>query len=322
MCKPMGNRVWKSATVDGVTTTHKYIVDISGQLPTILCITDASDPNLLISSYTYAGAQVLAQRQYPVPTDPNVYDAQFYVHDRLGSVRLVVDYNDIDACVSVANSYTYTPFGSHYDGEAPAETVENPFKFTGQWYDTEINQYYLRARMYDPTMMRFTSRDPLKGEQNEPLTLHKYLYTANDPLNKTDLTGKAYDQIVGAITAGAQVYNESLRTMAYSVASGNDKFFELGLDMYSFTPYAMALGTTGYTPNVAANITAIFVGTGLTSQTTKYLMDPLGSHATPFLAQMAFTLWTEGCIWLNGITDEEMDDFNNWNHPIAVDYWK
>ena len=144
----------------------------------------------MISSYTYAGAQVLSQRHYPVLTDPNIYDEQFYVHDRLGSVRLVVDYNDIDEYVSVANSYTYTPFGSHYDGEDPAETMDNPFKFTGQWLDAEINQYYLRARMYDPTMMRFTSRDPVDGKFGEPLTLHKYLYCRNDGVNLVDPSGR------------------------------------------------------------------------------------------------------------------------------------
>ncbi len=187
---PMGNRVWKSATVDGVTTTHKFIVDMNSDLPTIVCITDASDPNLLISSYTYAGAQVLAQRRYPDPNVISSYDQQFYVHDRLGSVRLVVDTNDIDACIAVANSYTYTPFGSHYDGEAPAETVENPFKFTGQWHDAEINQYYLRARQYDPAMMRFTSRDPVRGKFTEPPSLHRYLYCHNNSVNYIDPSGK------------------------------------------------------------------------------------------------------------------------------------
>jgi hypothetical protein len=36
----MGNRVWKQSTVSGQTTTRKYIVDIAGRLPTILCEID------------------------------------------------------------------------------------------------------------------------------------------------------------------------------------------------------------------------------------------------------------------------------------------
>ena len=43
---PMGNRVWKSSTVDGETTSRKFIVDISGGLPTLLCEIDTSDGSL------------------------------------------------------------------------------------------------------------------------------------------------------------------------------------------------------------------------------------------------------------------------------------
>lgn len=87
----MGNRVYKSLTVNGITTRRKYIVDIPSGLPTILYVLDAGDPNLLISSYIYADAQVLAQREHTDSEDPGVYDQSFYVHDRLGSIRLVVD---------------------------------------------------------------------------------------------------------------------------------------------------------------------------------------------------------------------------------------
>ncbi len=169
----MGNRVWKE-TSDGVNSQAvKFIVDINGSLPVILCVVDAVDPNLLTSSYYYADAQVLCQRHHD-PVDPNLYDPSYYVHDRLGSVRLVVRAIEEPGgwVVRAANSYTYTPFGSFYDGQC-IETIANPWKFTGQWHDEEIDPYHLRARQYDPTMMRFTSRDPVRGKQREPLTLHK-----------------------------------------------------------------------------------------------------------------------------------------------------
>jgi len=53
--------------------------------------------------------------------------------------------------------------------------------------------------MYDPAMMRFTGRDPLKGNLAEPLTVHKYLYCGNDGINKVDLDGR------WAITVGGSV---------------------------------------------------------------------------------------------------------------------
>jgi hypothetical protein len=38
--------------------------------------------------------------------------------------------------------------------------------------------------------MRFTARDPVRGKQQNPLTLHPYLYCQNDSINKVDLDGR------------------------------------------------------------------------------------------------------------------------------------
>ncbi len=183
---PMGNRVYKSSYDGSSTTVQKFIVDIAGKLPTI--IGEYTDPNSFTNSYIYADAHILAQHDHVAD------DTYYYVHDRLGSVRLVAGYNGSDT-VSAKNTYTYSPFGNPYAGEV-SETVYNPFQFTGQWYDEEIDQYYLRARMYDPTMMRFTTRDPARGSMEEPRTLHKYLYCWNNPVNLIDLNG----QFPGSLT--------------------------------------------------------------------------------------------------------------------------
>ena len=97
--------------------------------------------------------------------------------------------------------YTYQPFGDDFTSELE-EQVTNNFKFTGQWYDSEISQYYLRARDYYPAIYRFTSRDPVKGKFKEPLTLHVYLYCANDPLNRIDPSGNFFTYIGQLFTHG------------------------------------------------------------------------------------------------------------------------
>jgi hypothetical protein len=48
--------------------------------------------------------------------------------------------------------------------------------------------------------MRFTSRDPVRGEQNESLTLHRYLYCGNDAINKIDLDGRWAIVIGGSVS--------------------------------------------------------------------------------------------------------------------------
>ena len=90
---------------------------------------------------------------------------------------------------SVLNSYTYTPYGEDIASKC-VETVDNNWKYTGQYHDKEIGQYYLRARQYSPYLSRFNGYDPVYGGYTEPLTLHQYLYCLNDPVNRVDLTGE------------------------------------------------------------------------------------------------------------------------------------
>lgn len=60
----------KSQTSDIVNSSvlRKFIVDINSQFPVLLCITDASDPNLLTSTYFYADAQAVCQRRMIDPS--------------------------------------------------------------------------------------------------------------------------------------------------------------------------------------------------------------------------------------------------------------
>jgi RHS repeat-associated protein len=172
---PGGNRIRKQSIDGADQTTRKYIVDIMGDLPTTLM---EIDPNIgfIVKTYIYANGQVLSRHDgdYSAPR-------YFYIHDRLGSTRQIINTSG-----SVVRYYTYEPFGEVLEEDG---TLSNYIMFTGQYFDTEIDQYYLRARQYDPHISRFTARDPVFGQYKEPLTLHRYLYCGNDPVNKIDLSG-------------------------------------------------------------------------------------------------------------------------------------
>ena len=107
------------------------------------------------------------------------------MHDRLGSVRLLIDDTG-----TVKKSYTFDPFGNLLESYDDGGNIENNYLFTGQFFDNEINQYYLRARQYDPELQRFTSIDPIRGNFQEPITLHQYLYCLNNPINNWDTDGE------------------------------------------------------------------------------------------------------------------------------------
>ena len=163
---PSGNRIKKTSSVSG---TRKYIVDIVGELPVILLVLDNSQN--VLNRYIYSNSQIVAQ--HDVDDNNKLY---FYLNDRLGSVRQVMDTSG-----NIVRLYTYEPFGTTLENEG---TFDNAFMFTGQWFDSEIDWYYLRARPYVPYIGRFPTRDPVNGKFIEPLTLHKYLYCLNDPVTQ------------------------------------------------------------------------------------------------------------------------------------------
>jgi RHS repeat-associated protein len=159
----------------------------------------------LTKTYIYANSEILAQHDGDASAD-----RYFCLHDRLGSVRLVIDDEG-----AVQNYYTYEPFGQTIESGG---TLDNPFRFTGQYFDSEIEEYYLRARQYNPHLARFTSRDPVSGKFREPLSLHRYLYCNNDPIDRIDPDGQfavtlatklVVGGIVGGITGGLSAYRSS-----------------------------------------------------------------------------------------------------------------
>jgi RHS repeat-associated protein len=254
---PFGNRVIKNSSING---NRKYIIDISGELPTILMEIRTTD-YAVMKTYIYANAEVLAQHDGDYTA--NRY---FYLHDRLGSVREI-----IDADGAVQNSYTYDAFGKSFDSEY-VENVTNPFKFTGQWFDSEIEQYYLRARMYDPVLMRFTARDPVRGGFREPITLHKYLYCMNNPTNNIDPSGRicpllmVLGGIVGGVTAGITSTRDGFQFNDLGAI-----FMGIGLGMFA-----------GMLPNTLIGAFGGMILSGMNTAYSTWIgggdMDKLGMH--------------------------------------------
>lgn len=61
--------------------------------------------------------------------------------------------------------------------------------FAGEWQDPVTGLIYLRSRFYAPDMGMFISRDAHPGELSQPMSLHKYAYCLNDPVNRCDPSG-------------------------------------------------------------------------------------------------------------------------------------
>ncbi len=100
-----------------------------------------------------------------------------YASDEMGSITHVVD----SETEEVLNHYEYDAWGNLTTCD---EKVPNRFKFNGQQYDPITQQYYLRARYYNPVIGRFTQEDNYNVDG-----LNLYAYCRNNPVSYVDPSG-------------------------------------------------------------------------------------------------------------------------------------
>ena len=80
-------------------------------------------------------------------------------------------------------AYSYDEFGF-----SPTSATQ-PFSFTGYQTDEVAGTLYAQAREYTPQIGRFAGEDTVRGFTTVPLTLNRYSYCWNTPLNFVDLDG-------------------------------------------------------------------------------------------------------------------------------------
>ena len=256
------NRVSRiSGDANGNFTSRKYILDYSGGLPKVLVELEPDGSGWSVAARNYHYGDRL------ISSVDGIGSSRFYVHDRNGNVR-----NVIDSSGSVLNSYSYTPYGEDIAAQC-AETVENRWKYTGQYEDREIGQYYLRARQYSPYLARFNGYDPVYGDYSEPFTLHQYLYCLNDPINKVDWTGENWN--VPSLNAGAGGAS-GMAAMFANYGQAAQSFLSRMLmqaQIYCYRLNYFALNTSGkaWTQSLRTNLARV----------TGYMKDLQAHHILP-----------------------------------------
>lgn len=73
--------------------------------------------------------------------------------------------------------------------------------YTGQLGDSATGNYAFRWRDYDPSRGVWTTPDPYRGSAREPMTLNRYDYVRNNPINRADAFG-LFDYKTGAVQYG------------------------------------------------------------------------------------------------------------------------
>ena len=168
-----GNRVKKIVG----TTTNTFLVDDrnpSGYAQVLEEKVGAS----LTRTYAY-GLDLISQR------DASTGIKNYYGYDGNGNTRFLTTTNG-----TISDTYAYDAFG---DVITSTGTTANFYRYSGEQYDPNLGFVYLRARYMNPNSGRFLSRDSFAGSIFDPLSLHKYTYAGNDPINHSDPRGQDFE---------------------------------------------------------------------------------------------------------------------------------
>lgn len=186
------NRVGEVHTEDGSIQKNRY--DAEG-------LRHEMEENGQLVQFLYSGREVVAETESDgniiryirglglISSDSESAKTYYhYVSDEHGSITHVTEGESKESNTQgqtaehqVLNSYTYDAFGNTIACE---EQVHNRFRYLGEQYDTVSQQYYLRARYYNPVIGRFTQEDTYYGDG-----LNLYQYCANNPVRYKDPSG-------------------------------------------------------------------------------------------------------------------------------------
>ncbi len=167
-----GHRVKK--TVSGTTTLYLVsAINPSGYAQVLEELTVSGGVTNLAKVYTY-GLDLVSQRVPGTSTN-------FFGYDGHGSTRFLTD-----AAGSVANAFAFDAYGTLIASNGLAQT---DYLYCRQQFDRDLGMYYQRARYLKTDTGRFLTMDSHEGGNQDPVSLHKYLYVNANPVNLVDPSG-------------------------------------------------------------------------------------------------------------------------------------
>jgi RHS repeat-associated protein len=156
-----GQRI-KKVTQDETRIFH---YDTLGHL-----IAETDQKGMTLAEYVYLGDQPLAMME----ADGSAY---YFHNDHLGTPQMLTD--------QTKGVVWKTGYGAFGEVNILIETIENPFRFPGQYYDKETGLHYNYFRYYSPKIGRYITPDPIGLEGG----INLYVYAGNNPTNQIDSFG-------------------------------------------------------------------------------------------------------------------------------------
>ena len=165
----LGHRVGKQET-DNLEPTKRisYLIDLTKEYHNLLEKTEDTNVQTYFWDRNVALYEENGRRNY-------------YLQDDLGSpIRIEGEDGQL------RESYGYGAFGEDlYDIQGGIQ----PFGYTGYQRDSIAGTYYAQAREYNAGAGRFVGQDVIAGVVEQPLSLNRYVYVQNQPMNYIDVNG-------------------------------------------------------------------------------------------------------------------------------------
>jgi len=170
------NGIRVESVTSGVATA--YLVDVNNHTGFDQALEELPSFGSAPSRSYVMGDDVLVQAD----SSGNV---SYLLQDGHGNTRQLV------GASGVSSVYNFDAYGQSLGANfTPLNLPATPMLYAGQQLDVNAQQYYQRARYYDPANGRFNQRDTFAGSRFEPQSIHKYLSCNCDPVNVVDPSGR------------------------------------------------------------------------------------------------------------------------------------
>ena len=156
------NGVWT------LTTHKKFVYNKYKLIKEIDALTDT-----IKQRFTWLGDNLLSLHENN--------ENYLYIADGNKNICQLVNLSD----GTITNKYDYTPFGKLAQ---TVEEIEQAFKFSSEYAETETSLIYYNYRYYNPANAKWLSRDPIEEKGG----LNIYGFVGNKPINNTDSLGKFF----------------------------------------------------------------------------------------------------------------------------------
>jgi RHS repeat-associated protein len=195
-----GNRV--SETVAGITTN--YLV-ADANLTGYAQVLDELQAGAVTRTYSY-GLDLVDGRQ----TISGTPTTSFYGFDGHGSVRFLTS-----STGPITDRYDYDAYGILISSSG---TTPNNYLFAGEQFDPALGVYYNRARYYDQRIGRFWTMDTNEGKTEDPISLHKYLYAGDNPVDHLDPSGHQFFDALFSLAIQISILAAEVAPYLYTIA--------------------------------------------------------------------------------------------------------